>query len=336
MEMKPQTSSLPLFTRFKLFLGRTLVNIGLHKDGTIDKRFRHLIDFKSQANSTPVDGVSSYDVSIDPCWFRVFVPDVSTDKLPVIVYYHGGGFALYGPDSTLFDELCRRFASMIPAIVVSASYRLTPEHRYPSQYEDGINVLKFLDDENNRKNLPEKADLQRCFVSGDSSGGNIAHHVCIEASKIKFQQLKVIGLVALQPFFGGEERTSSELSPENELGVTLKQTDAFWNMFMPLSGLADGTWDRDNKVINVSGPRAEDISGLDFPATLVVVGGRDILQDWQRKYYRWLKKYGKEAFLEEYEYMFHTFYIFTELDEATHVIYVIKNFVHKQMNMIAH
>ncbi|KAD4982974.1 hypothetical protein E3N88_19645 [Mikania micrantha] len=236
MEMKPQTSSLPLFTRFKLFLGRTLVNIGLHKDGTIDKRFRHLIDFKSQANSTPVDGVSSYDVSIDPCWFRVFVPDVTADKLPVIVYYHGGGFALYGPDSTLFDELCRRFASMIPAIVVSASYRLTPEHRYPSQYEDGINVLKFLDDENNRKNLPAKADLQRCFVSGDSSGANIAHHVCIEASKIKFQQLKVIGLVTLQPFFGGEERAASELSSENRLGLHLNQTDYYWNIFQPIAG----------------------------------------------------------------------------------------------------
>ncbi|KAL8227683.1 hypothetical protein R6Q57_015267 [Mikania cordata] len=332
MEIKPQTSSLSLFTRFKLFLAETLINISLKKDGTIDKCIPNLFNFKSPANSTPVDGVSSHDVSVHPCWFRVFVPDVAIDKLPVIVHYHGGSFALYGPDSTLFDGLCRRFASMVPAIVVSASYRLTPEYRYPSQCEDGINVLKFLDDEKNRKNLPEKADLKRCFVSGDSAGGNIAHHVCIRASHIKFQQLKVIGLVALQPFFGGEERTPSELSPKNQLGVTLKQTDAFWNMFVPLSGLADETWDRDNKAINVSGPKAEDISGLDFPTTLVVVGGRDILQDWQRKYHRWLNKYGKEAYLEEYEYMFHAFYAYTELDEATHVMHVIKNFVHKQMN----
>ncbi|KAK9051171.1 hypothetical protein SSX86_027797 [Deinandra increscens subsp. villosa] len=333
MDTKPATSSLPLFTRFKIFLARTILNASLEKDGTIDKRFLNLIDFKTAANSTPTDGVKSYDVSIDPCWFRVFVPDVTTDKLPVIVYYHGGGFALYGPDSTPFDGLCRRFASMIPAVVVSASFRLTPDHRYPSQYEDGINVLKFLDDEKNRKNLPEKADLQSFFVVGDSSGGNMAHHVCIRASHIKFKQLKVIGLVALQPFFGGEERTASELSKENERALTLKQTDYFWNMFKPLSALHDKQWDRDNKVINVSGPRAEDISGLDFPTTLVVVGGRDILQDWQRKYYKWLKKSGKEAFLEEYEYMFHAFYTFAELDESTHVISVVKNFVHKQMNI---
>ena len=139
--------------------------------------------------------------------------------------------------------------------------------------------------------------------------------------------MKVIGLVALQPFFGGEERTPSELSPENSRGLTLNQTDIYWNLFKPLSLSSDKEWDRDNEVINVSGPRSADISELNFPKILVVLGGRDILQDRQRKYYDWLKKSGKAACLEEYPYMFHGFYAFTELEEAIHVISVVREFV---------
>ncbi|GJU53254.1 probable carboxylesterase 18 [Tanacetum coccineum] len=331
MDQKPETRSLPLITRFKLWLVSILTNAGIRPDGTLDRRFRNLIDFKSPANVTPIQGVKTYDVSIDPdrnLWFRVFVPDVTIDTtLPVIVYYHGGGFAFYSPDSSPFDGLCRRFASSIPAVVISASYRLTPENRYPSQYDDGIAILKFLDENQSRINLPDNADLRRCFVSGDSAGGNLAHHVCVRASQNSFQQLKVIGLVALQPFFGGEERTASELSPENSRGLALNHTDFYWNVFKPLSPLPGEEWDRDNEVINVSGPRAADISGLKFPKTLVVVGGRDILQDRQRDYYDWLKKSGKTAYLEEYPYMFHGFYAFTELDEAMHVLSVVRDFV---------
>ncbi|GKB16800.1 probable carboxylesterase 18 [Tanacetum coccineum] len=236
MDQKPETHSLLLITHFKLWLVSILTNAEIHPDGTLDRRFCNLIDFKSPANVTPIQGVKTYDVSIDP------------DRNLC-------------PDSSPFDGLCRRFASSIPAVVISASYRLTPENRYPSQYDDGIAILKFLDE--NQSN----ADLRASGII-----------------KLPFK-VKVIGLVALQPFFGGEERTASELSPENSRGLALYQTDFYWNVFKPLSPLPGEEWDRDNEVINVSGPRAADISGLKFPKTLVVVGGRDILQDRQRNYY---------------------------------------------------
>nr|GEW71973.1 alpha/beta hydrolase fold-3 [Tanacetum cinerariifolium] len=246
MDKKPETRSLPLITRFKLWILATLINVSIRDDGTIDRKLSDFVDSKSPANATPIEGVKSYDVSIDP----------------------HRNLCL---DSSLYDGLCRRFARMIPAIVVSASYRLTPEHRYPSQYDDAFDVLKFLDD---GKNLPKNADLHRCFVLGDSAGANLGHHVCIRSSQISFQQLKIIGLVSLQPFFGGKERTAAELSTEKSQGLALNQTDFFWNVLKPLSPSSNEKWDRDNEVINVSGPRAVDISGLDFPKTLIVVGGR--------------------------------------------------------------
>ncbi|KAK9051172.1 hypothetical protein SSX86_027798 [Deinandra increscens subsp. villosa] len=329
MDNKPETNPIPQTIRDSLFIANTLIDVGFRSDNTIDRRFRYLADTKVPANATPVDGVRSYDVTNDPNWFRVYVPEGTTGKLPVIVYYHGGGFAYYDPDSAPFDGLCRRFAGMFPAIVVSASYRLIPEFRYPTQYDDGFNLLTFLDDAQNRKKLPDNADLQKLFVFGDSAGGNLAHHVALRASQYKFQHINVSGLVTLQPYFGGEERVNSEIASENRLGLHLNQTDFYWRVFQPHA--PDEVWNRDHEVINVSGPRAANLAGLNFPPTLVVIGGRDILEDRQRNYYIWLLNSGKEAYMEEYKYMFHGFYTFPELPEAIHVISVIKNFINNQV-----
>lgn len=74
-------------------------------------------------------------------------------------------------------------------------------------------------------------------------------------------------MVAIQPFFGGEERMKSEieLAGVDEI-VTTNRTDFVWKALMP-----EG--DRDHQLINVSGPNAADISKIDFPATMVVVAG---------------------------------------------------------------
>lgn len=137
----------------------------------------------------------------------------------------------------------------------------------------------------------------------------------------------MIGLVAIQPFFGGEERTDSE--KRLSLLVSMDRTDWLWNAFLP-SGEAAAAG-RDHEAINVCGPRATDISKVDqFPATMVFVGGLDGLQDWQRRYYEWLKRSGKEAYLVEYPNMFHAFYIFPELPESRELISQVTEFVHKQ------
>ncbi|PWA45547.1 Alpha/beta hydrolase fold-3 [Artemisia annua] len=136
---------------------------------------------------------------------------------------------------------------------------------------------------------------------------------------------QVIGVVAIQPFFGGEERTNSEIELKNAPIVSPERTDWYWKAFMPPG---EG-YNRDHPIINVSGPNAVDISKLDFPATIVVVAGFDSLQDWQKRYYEWLKKSGKEAYLVEYPNMCHAFYLFLELPESEQVMSEVKDFIHK-------
>ncbi|KAF7124802.1 hypothetical protein RHSIM_Rhsim12G0086300 [Rhododendron simsii] len=310
--------SLPWKTRIVLSVLATVTDASQRRDGTVNRRLLKLFNFTSPPNAKPVNGVKSHDVTVDPTrnlWFRTFVPTATTQLLPVIVFFHGGGFVYLTADAKAYDAVCRRFARKVSAVVVSVNYRLAPEHRCPAQYDDGFDVLKFLDE---RKSgvLPENADLSCCFLAGDSAGANLAHNV--------------IGLVAIQPFFGGEERTDSE--KRLSLLVSMDRTDWLWNAFLP-SGEAAAAG-RDHEAINVCGPRAADISKVDqFPATVVFVGGLDALQDWQRRYYEWLKRSGKEAYLVEYPNMFHAFYIFPELPESRELISQVTEFVHKQCQL---
>ncbi|TQE06318.1 hypothetical protein C1H46_008087 [Malus baccata] len=321
-------TSLPWRTRVSLSLLSKVTDAARRADGTVNRRLMNILDFKSSATpAAPVRGVTSSDVTVDPTrqlWFRLFVPQTTLSTpshLPVVVFFHGGGFIFLSSASFAYDVVCRKFARKIPAVVVSVDYRLCPEHRYPSQYDDGFDVLTFLDQ--NDDVLPKNADRSRVFFAGDSAGANLAHHLAVRAAREKdlFRVVKPVGLISIQPFFGGEERVESEIRLHGAPLVSVARTDWLWKVFLP-----DGS-DRDHEAANPSGPNAVDIAGLEYPNTLVFTGGLDPLQDWQRRYYQWLKKSGKEAKLIEYPNMVHAFYVFPELPESNQLIDQVKDFI---------
>ncbi|CAI8593491.1 unnamed protein product [Vicia faba] len=323
------TPLLPWKVRFTMSTISSLISASHRSNDTVNRRLFNFFDRKVPPNSNSKDGVSSSDVIVDPTrnlWFRLFTPSsnsVSDAPLPVFVFFHGGGFALSSPSSIVYNNICRLFCRSFPAIIVSVNYRLAPEHRFPSQYDDGLEILKFLDQNNNV--LGKSADISKCFLSGDSAGGNIAHHVAVRIPLEKFQTLKIIGLVSIQPFFGGEKRTESEIRFKRAPTVSMDKTDWYWKMFLPYGST------RDHQVVNVSGPNAMDISNVDYPNTLLCVGGLDPLLDWQKRYYEWLIKSGKEVELIEYPNMIHVFFYFSKLPETSHFISKVKDFMTRQM-----
>ncbi|KAL6205061.1 hypothetical protein ACLB2K_022325 [Fragaria x ananassa] len=247
-------------------------------------------------------------------------------ELPVIIYFHGGGFVFFSANSTFFEGICKRLSLNLPAVVISVNYRLAPEHRYPAAFEDGFDVMKFVDT-SNFEGFPSNADLSRCFLAGDSAGGNMAHHLAVMAGKHEFSRIKLIGIIGIQPFFGGEERTESETKLNNKaLILSLEITDWYWKAFLPVGE------DRDHPVVNVFGPRSDDVLGLNFPATIVFIGGFDLLKDGQKRYCEGLKKAGKEVYMVEYPKAFHGFYCFPQLKEWSLLVEVLKDFIEKQLD----
>ncbi|KAI4351932.1 hypothetical protein L6164_006231 [Bauhinia variegata] len=322
-----QKLNLPWKTRLPVSLITYLSDAAAFRsNGTFNRRLLDIFDRKSRPNPDPVNDVKSVDVNVDPTrklWFRIFVPTVTMSKsLPIIFFFHGGGFAFMSPASVIYDAVCRRFSRKIYAIVVSINYRLAPENPYPAAYDDGFDVLKYIDQ--NRNVLPEIANVSNCFLAGDSAGANLAHQMAVRACRERLRELKLVGLVSIQPFFGGVERTESETRLVGVPIISVDRTDWLWKAFLP-----EGS-DRDHEVVNVSGPNAVDISGMDYPDTLVFVGGFDPLLDWQRRYYEWLRKSGTKAQLIEYPTMIHAFYLFPELTESAQLISQVKEFITKR------
>ena len=112
---------------------------------------------------TVLDGCEVYDVPV-----RIYIPDTSR-PLPVLIYYHGGGFAI--DTVAVYDPVCRRIAQATQHIVISPEYRLAPENPYPAAYEDALAVARKALPALDALQIPYQADLTLC---GDSAGGCMA------------------------------------------------------------------------------------------------------------------------------------------------------------------
>lgn len=97
---------------------------------------------------------------------RLYAP--SHEKLPVLLFFHGGGCVI-GSIQT-HDILCRELARLSGAAVLSVDYRLAPEHPFPTAQNDAWDALIWLREEADALGL----DAQRIAVGGDSAGGKLA------------------------------------------------------------------------------------------------------------------------------------------------------------------
>lgn len=97
---------------------------------------------------------------------RLYAP--SRDVLPLLVYFHGGGFTV-GSVAT-HDSLCRHLSHLAQCAVVSVDYRLAPEHKFPTAVHDAWDAVQWLAAQGATLGL----DTRRLAVGGDSAGGTLA------------------------------------------------------------------------------------------------------------------------------------------------------------------
>jgi acetyl esterase len=88
--------------------------------------------------------------------------------LPVLVFYHGGGYVIGDLDT--HDYVCRKLANVARCAVVAVDYRLAPEHKFPAAVDDAAAALRWIVREAASLNI----DPARVAVGGDSAGGNLS------------------------------------------------------------------------------------------------------------------------------------------------------------------
>ena len=105
---------------------------------------------------------------------RLFVP-VEAPNLPVLLYFHGGGFTIGSVDT--HAPLCRALAHGAGCAVLSVDYRLAPESRFPGAVHDAWDSLLWLHGQASTLGL----DAARIAVGGDSAGGTLAAVTALQA-----------------------------------------------------------------------------------------------------------------------------------------------------------
>ncbi|GJN03480.1 hypothetical protein PR202_ga20932 [Eleusine coracana subsp. coracana] len=232
-------------------------------------------------------------------------------KLPVVVVFHGGGFCIGAYALPTFHAACTRLAAGTSAIVLSADYRLAPEHRLAAAADDAAVVLLWLRDHAASDPwISELADLGKVFVTGESAGGVLAHHLNVPFSGVApaetLDPVRLRGFVPLMPFFAGGEPTRSELSCRRRPGA-----------------------DADHPF----GPDSPRLDGVVVGPTLVVVAGEDILRDRNVEYVRRMAEMGKPVEHVEFPWQGHAFFSLRPWAKPVdEFVRVLKRFMDKQLS----
>ena len=353
-----------LISNFKLSY-----NLLRRPDGTFNRQLAEFLDRHVPANLMPVDGIASMDVLIEPetgVWGRIFwecdqeeieedhmphemdedriTREVNQDRIPheinddhhhpqwregrqqsskpLVIYFHGGSFAHSSANSAIYDAMCRRLAKMCRVVILSVNFRRAPENRYPCAYEDGFTSLEWAQGMEGMSCLSQLGcnPLHKCFLAGDSSGGNIVHHVAVQAAE---RGLHLSGTILLMPMFGGKERTPSEMALDGKYFVSVKDRDWYWRAFLPVGA------NRDHPASNPFSINARRLHNIPLPTCLVIIGGYDLLQDWQLNYVNGLKQAGKSVQVMFLEQATIGFFLLPNSDLFYHLVEMLREFLGK-------
>jgi acetyl esterase len=213
------------------------------------------------------------------------------EKLPVLLWYHGGGFVIGSLDT--HDSACRMLANRADCLVVSVDYRLAPEHKFPAAVEDCETALKWVA----LHAVEFGGDPQVLAVGGDSAGGNLAAAVAILARDAAHPKLAFQLLV--YPCVAPEPETPSHYQFKEGHVLSRNSITYFYKQYLR-SG-------KDTKDFRFAPLVLDDLSGL--PPALVIVAGFDPLRDEGVEYAKRLIEAGNQVRLTNYEGMVHGFYL---------------------------
>lgn len=172
--------------------------------------------------TAPPPGTRERDISIPgaggPMHAKVFTPTGASGPLPVILYFHGGGWVV--ADSKVYASSARGLARAAQAVVVSVDYRRAPEAPFPAQHDDALASYRWL--LNNAKSVG--GDASRIALAGESAGGNLAVATAMLARDAGLPQPRHI--LSVYPIAGNNLNTPSY--QENSNAMPLGRATMAW------------------------------------------------------------------------------------------------------------
>nr|WP_296775766.1 alpha/beta hydrolase [Rhodococcus sp. (in: high G+C Gram-positive bacteria)] len=196
---------------------------------------------------------------------RIYTPE-GPGPHPVVLYIHGGGF--FAGNLDVVDEPARATAHDTTAIVVTAGYRLAPEHKFPAATNDVWAALNWVADHIADYN----GNPGQITIMGDSAGGNLATVTALRARDENGP--KIVAQVLIYPVID----PSTNFPSRDEFGeghiITAAGLDWFWEQYL------SSPTDTDNPYAVPT--RSGSLGGL--PRTLILTTENEVARDEAENY----------------------------------------------------
>ncbi|MCR8845169.1 alpha/beta hydrolase [Paenibacillus sp. SC116] len=233
---------------------------------------------------------------------KIYEPVQRTgDKLPAMMWIHGGGYVMGHPD--MDDALCERFVQAANCVVVSVDYRLAPEHPYPAALHDCYAGLTWMTEEAEQLGI----DVERVAIAGASGGGGLTAALALMVRDKGGPAL--IFQMPLYPMIDNRNDTASshEITAENATWNRANNVAA-WKMYLGENNDA-------SEVPYAVPSRASSLEGL--PPTYTCVGQLDLFRDETIEYVTRLAQAGVDVEFHLYPGCFHVFEVFVPQAEVS-------------------
>jgi acetyl esterase len=231
---------------------------------------------------------------------RIVRPAGTPEILPVVMYFHGGGWVLGDRDT--HDRLIREIAVGAKAAVAFVEYDRAPEARYPVAIEQAYAATRYVAD--NGASL--RIDPLRLAVAGDSVGGNMAAAVTLMAKQRRGPK---IGFQALfYPVTDAGFDTPSYIRFADGPWLTKRAMEWFWDAYLP-----DPTA-RNQPTATPLNASLDQLANL--PEALVITDENDVLRDEGEAYARKLSAAGVRVTSVRYNGTIHDFVMLNALADT--------------------
>jgi acetyl esterase len=231
---------------------------------------------------------------------RIVRPGGTAEVLPVVLYFHGGGWVLGDRDT--HDRLVREIAVGAKAAVVFVDYARAPEARYPVAIEQAYAATRYVAD--NGASL--RIDPLRLAVAGDSVGGNMAAALTLLAKQRRGPKIAL--QVLFYPVTDADFDTPSYTRFADGPWLTKRAMQWFWDAYLPDAAA------RQQPTATPLNASLDQLAGL--PEALVITDENDVLRDEGEAYARKLSNAGVRVTSARYNGTIHDFVMLNALADT--------------------
>ena len=235
---------------------------------------------------------------------RIVRPKDAEGLLPVILYFHGGGWVMGGRES--HDRLVHELANGAQAAVIFVDYTLAPFAQYPVQNEQAYAVLKYVTENPDSLNI----DAWRIAVAGDCAGGNMAAAVTLLAKERRGPNIvfQLLFCPVVSDVIDTGDHTTFEDAHNQDPWLTRSAVHGFLDAFFP---------DSASRQQVTAFPLKASLEQLnDLPDALIIVAENDVLRDQGEAYARKLIRAGVNVTSTRYNNTIHDFVVLNALADS--------------------